>query len=137
MAWAGRKRAGFVVIVTILDEIGVGLLLLMVLPLLGFKIPLSYTAVALVLLAVLSFGIYKATTSTLAKKPTVGVEAMAGLKGRTLTSLNPEGLVQVEGEVWKAKAEGGSIEADREVVIKDVQGLNLLVEERKNLTSES
>ncbi|WP_309493368.1 NfeD family protein [Candidatus Hecatella orcuttiae] len=131
MSWRGRRRAGFVAVITILDEIGVGLLLLMVLPLLGFRIPVGYIAVILALLAVLSLGIYKTTTPALARKPAVGIEAMAGLKGKTLTFLNPEGLVRVEGEVWKARAAEGYIEADREITVKAVQGLRLLVEERK------
>jgi membrane-bound serine protease (ClpP class) len=35
-------------------------------------------------------------------KPKVGTEIMIGKKGKTISELNPEGIIEVEGEHWKA-----------------------------------
>ena len=55
---------------------------------------------------------------------------MIGVGGVTVTSLEPEGLVRVGGELWKARTveEGGSIPEGAAVQVRDIDGLVLFVE---------
>ena len=55
---------------------------------------------------------------------------MPGLVGETAVArgpLAPEGQVAVHGEIWRAVAEGGSVEDGAVVRVVDVQGLTLKV----------
>jgi membrane-bound serine protease (ClpP class) len=43
------------------------------------------------------------------KKSPVGSDSMIELRYKTITPLNPEGLVRVQGEIWKAASKSGVI----------------------------
>jgi membrane-bound serine protease (ClpP class) len=52
------------------------------------------------------------------------------LKGKTVEvreTIDPEGTVFYEGELWRAVSDSGKIEAGEEVVITKVEGLKLTV----------
>jgi membrane-bound serine protease (ClpP class) len=57
-------------------------------------------------------------------------ETMTGKKGRVKERLDPSGYVQLEGGLWRAEIRQGSapIEAGKQVVVKGMNGLTLLVE---------
>lgn len=57
----------------------------------------------------------------------VGVEALVGKRGVATGDLWPEGQVKVSGELWRARCEGGC-SAGTEVVVREVDGLTLVVE---------
>jgi membrane-bound serine protease (ClpP class) len=59
--------------------------------------------------------------------PATGVQTLVGQHARTRSSLNPDGMVLVEGELWRATSEGGPISEGEEVVIVAVDGLKLRV----------
>lgn len=61
------------------------------------------------------------------RRSAVGAEALVGKRAVVVTELWPEGQVRVDGELWKARYEGG-LEAGREVVVRAVDGLTLDVE---------
>ena len=61
------------------------------------------------------------------RKATVGVEALVGKVGVTLSHLWPEGQVRVDGEIWKARCEGGC-DVGTSVVVRAIDGLTLEVE---------
>lgn len=61
------------------------------------------------------------------RKASVGLEAMVGKQGVTVSDLWPEGQVKVAGELWRARCEGGC-ESGTDVVVRDVRGLTLVVE---------
>lgn len=64
------------------------------------------------------------------KKPIkVGREAMIGEAGVAETAVDPKGLVKVRGELWTATS-GERIRKGEEVVVKDVKGIELVVERR-------
>jgi membrane protein implicated in regulation of membrane protease activity len=50
-----------------------------------------------------------------------------GERGLAVEALHPEGLVRVRGELWRARALGGDVEAQQEVVVTEARGLTLLV----------
>jgi len=63
------------------------------------------------------------------KKPEAGPEALVGKKGRAVEDLQPEGVVLVNGEYWRACSSSGErIPAGATVVVKKVEGLKLYVE---------
>lgn len=58
---------------------------------------------------------------------TTGSEGLIGRMGTARSDLLPEGLVFVEGELWRAVSEEGTIKAGEKVVITAMEGLNLRV----------
>ncbi len=61
-------------------------------------------------------------------KPSLtGPEGMVGRLAVARSVLGPEGQVQVDGEIWRAVAEGGAIPAGEQVRVTAVDGLTLRV----------
>ncbi|MFC1999704.1 NfeD family protein [Chloroflexota bacterium] len=65
------------------------------------------------------------------RKQVCGREGMIGLRGRVVAPLNPEGVIRIQGELWKASCTDDSIGTDEEVVVVEIEGLRLVVK-RKN-----
>jgi membrane-bound serine protease (ClpP class) len=61
------------------------------------------------------------------RKASVGIESLEGKQGVAVSDLRPEGQVKVNGEIWKARCDGG-IERGARVVVRSVDGLTLEVE---------
>jgi membrane-bound serine protease (ClpP class) len=61
------------------------------------------------------------------RRALVGVESLVGKDGIASTDLWPEGQVRVAGEIWRARCAGGC-DAGTKVVVREVDGLTLLVE---------
>ncbi len=62
------------------------------------------------------------------KKPETGKEEMIGLEGKVVQTLEPEGMVRIRGELWKAKSKDGErIPAGENVEVVGVEGLMLIV----------
>lgn len=57
-----------------------------------------------------------------------GVEAMAGRRAEVLSRCAPAGNVRYAGESWRAVSSGGEAEVGEAVVIREVRGLELVVE---------
>lgn len=94
-------------------------------PGLGVSISLIIT-IALVfaaLLALLVTAVVRGQKRTI----TTGQEGLIGLIGTARSDLQPDGMVFVEGELWKATAEDGAIKAGEKVVVTGVDGLLLKV----------
>jgi membrane protein implicated in regulation of membrane protease activity len=61
------------------------------------------------------------------RRSVVGAEALVGRRAIVSADCMPEGQVRVAGELWKARCEAGAGAGD-EVVVREVDGLTLLVE---------
>jgi membrane protein implicated in regulation of membrane protease activity len=61
------------------------------------------------------------------RKAAVGGNALVGATGVAMGDLWPEGQVKVNGEIWRARCEGGC-EAGTSVVVRRIRGLTLEVE---------
>jgi membrane-bound serine protease (ClpP class) len=63
----------------------------------------------------------------------VGREALIGRIGEARTDLAPNGMVQVAGELWSAGLESdtGSLASGTRVEVVGVEGIHLLVREKK------
>ncbi|MCX2727466.1 nodulation protein NfeD [Thermomicrobium sp. 4228-Ro] len=63
-----------------------------------------------------------------ARRPATGKEALIGARAVARRALEPEGMVFVEGELWRARSLSGPIPAGQAVRVVGVEGLVLLVE---------
>jgi membrane protein implicated in regulation of membrane protease activity len=61
------------------------------------------------------------------RQAVVGAEALVGRRAVVAVDCMPEGQVRVAGELWRAQCRGGASAGD-EVVVREVDGLTLVVE---------
>jgi membrane protein implicated in regulation of membrane protease activity len=61
------------------------------------------------------------------RRPAVGVEALIGRTAIVSTDCRPYGQVRIAGELWQARCDAGAA-AGEEVVVREVDGLTLVVE---------
>jgi membrane-bound serine protease (ClpP class) len=61
-------------------------------------------------------------------KPAIGLEAMIGEIGESLSELGPGGTVRMHGEIWKAISGGGLIPEGKKVIVTGFLNLTLQVE---------
>lgn len=60
-------------------------------------------------------------------KPSTGQNALIGLSGEVRSDLDPDGMVFIFGELWKAHSAGGAIPRGEQVTVTAVDGLLLTV----------
>jgi membrane-bound serine protease (ClpP class) len=65
------------------------------------------------------------------RRPTTGKEGLIGKTATAQTTLDPTGMVLVEGELWTATSEKGKIEVGEEVIVTKVEGLKLTVTKKQ------
>ena len=82
------------------------------------------------MLGVFSFLLYKLITPQ--RKIKLGSEALIGIRGKVVTPLNPEGFVQIGGELWKASSAEGRIGMGEEVIVVSQRGLKLMVRHKNS-----
>ena len=61
------------------------------------------------------------------RKPVIGPKALIGKIGITISDLNPDGEMRVEGEIWHARSISGKIRKGERVKVIKREGLVLLV----------
>ncbi len=61
-------------------------------------------------------------------KPVMGLEAMIGETGQSISELNPAGTVRMHGEIWRAVSPAGLIPEGKKVVVTGIMNLTLQVE---------
>ncbi len=76
-----------------------------------------------------AFAAYK-TYNLQSMKPKVGTETMIGKKGKTVCELDPEGVIEIEGECWKAISDK-PVKKGVSVEIMKVDGLKVTVAQVK------
>jgi membrane-bound serine protease (ClpP class) len=65
------------------------------------------------------------------RRVAAGREELVGRTAEVEVTLEPKGVVLVEGELWAAEAEKGRVEKGEEVVITGVEGLKLYVKKKE------
>jgi membrane-bound ClpP family serine protease len=116
------------IITTALEEAAIAVVVLWLLPEIDVHIPLF--ALILIMLAWAGFAVftYHMGSRALRKKPEGGLSDMLGTRGEVVKRLDPEGMVRIKGELWKAKSAGRKINAGEEVTVVGQKGLKLIVE---------
>ncbi len=77
----------------------------------------------------ITYKLYKIQTSNAA----IGPESMIGKRGVVIDPLNPEGLIEVEGELWKAVSKNRErINTGEKVRVTSHMGLTLIVEREQD-----
>jgi membrane-bound serine protease (ClpP class) len=52
---------------------------------------------------------------------------MVGSQGKVVSPLDPQGVVRIKGELWKATSAAGRIDTGEEVTVVRQEGLKLIV----------
>ena len=110
-----------------LEEAAIYVIWRWLLPEFGIKLPLSVLVGVMVAWVVFGVALFVFTTRTLKRQTVVGLPTMIGSKGKVASSLVPEGLVRIRGELWGATSEVGNVDKDEEVEVVGEDGLKLVV----------
>ena len=104
------------------------MLFLIALALAIFVLPAPWGIVAVVVAAVLDLGETAFFVRwSKRRQASVGVSTLVGKRGVAVADLWPEGQVKIDGEIWRARCEGGC-DAGTEVVVRSIEGLTLVVD---------
>jgi membrane-bound ClpP family serine protease len=115
------------IVSTSLEEVAIYVIWRWLLPEFGIKLPLSVLIGVMVAWAVFAGALFVFTTRTLKRQAVVGLPTMIGSKGKVASSLAPEGLVRIRGELWGATSAEGNVDKDEEVEVVGEDGLKLVV----------
>jgi len=123
----GRGYTAYSIITTLLEEIALAAIVLWLLPVFGIVIPLWALALMMIAWGTYSYVSYRLCKKALDKKVTSPGEAMIGCQGQAKTCLDPDGIVQVQGELWKATTADSIIQSGEDVVVQGISGLTVFV----------
>jgi membrane-bound serine protease (ClpP class) len=108
-------------------SMALGSLMLFDAPEVGFRVSWWVIGATVAATAGLFLFVVAAGVRALGRPPTTGAEGLVGKTGTVRERLGPEGQVMVSGELWRAVAEGESLEPGAQVRIVAVDGLTLKV----------
>ena len=112
---------------TLLEEAALAALLLWGLPQLGIHLPLPVLILLMAALVAYAVITYRLGSQALRKKPVAGLSDMVGSQGKVVSPLDPQGVVRIKGELWKATSAAGRIDTGEEVTVVRQEGLKLIV----------
>ena len=123
----GRGYIIYSILTTVLQEAAVVAIVLWLLPLLEVHIPLW--GMAILMAAVAAWGLigYRLTRNIVNQESVTPSSAMIGSEGIAATPIEPEGVVRVRGELWKARTNHAAIAKNEEIVVEEIEGLILYV----------
>ncbi|MBI2218596.1 MAG: nodulation protein NfeD [Candidatus Rokubacteria bacterium] len=104
-----------------------GSLMLFDAPDVGFRVSWSVIGMTVGSTAALVLVVLGVGVRALARRPSVGSEALIGQTGLAREALAPEGQVTVQGEIWSAVVGDGPVAAGDRVRVVGVDGLTLRV----------
>jgi len=126
----GNRMSGRLILAilsTLLEEAALVAIVLVGLPELGIKIPIAGLIALMLAWAAISVITYRAGSQALRRKPVVGLPAMVGGKGKVVHPLDPEGLVKIGAELWRARSVKDKIAVGDEVIVVAQEGSKLIV----------
>ena len=133
MMWVDdeRKRKYFLkFLLTLIDDILVVVLLIFVLLYLNIYSIWVDIGIVIIVVCVIVFSTYVFLPQF--KKPVVGPEVLNGLTGVVVEKLDPQGRVDVNGEIWTAvSSQGGCVEEGEKVLVEKIDGNKLVVRKEK------
>ena len=61
-------------------------------------------------------------------KPAAGMKTFIGKTGKVINPLQPEGIIKINDEIWKAESLSEKINAGEEIIVREIKNLTLYVE---------
>jgi membrane protein implicated in regulation of membrane protease activity len=122
-----NTRLVLAIISILIEEAALAAIALVGLPQAGIKMHIAVLVAIMLGWLVIAVLVYRAGSRALKKKPQTGMATMVGSRGKVVRSLQPEGLVRVGGELWRAQATGRQPQIGEEVIVVEQQGGKLLV----------
>jgi len=116
------------IITTAFEEAAIAVVILWLLPKIDVHLPLAVLIILMLAWAGFAVFSYRMGSRALKRKPEGGLADMLGTRGEVVKRLDPEGMVRIKGELWKAKSAGRKIESGEEVTVVGQKGLKLIVE---------
>jgi membrane-bound serine protease (ClpP class) len=116
------------IITTAFEEAAIAVVILWLLPKIDVHLPLAVLIILMLAWAGFAVFSYRMGSRALKRKPEGGLSDMLGTRGEVVKRLDPEGMVRIKGELWKAKSAGRKIESGEEVTVVGQKGLKLIVE---------
>lgn len=121
------------IIGTLLDELVLVAIILWVLPHFDVHLPLWMIVILVVSLAAIDYVRYRWGRMTFFLPLRGHVEAMVGCEGVVTRPLDPVGYVKIQGILWKATCEEGTLEKGTPIIVMEIDGLKLRVTPKKRL----
>jgi membrane-bound serine protease (ClpP class) len=115
------------IISTALEEVAIVAIWRWLLPEFGIRLPFSVLIGVMVAWAAFAVALFIFTTRTLKRQTVVGLPTMIGSKGKVASSLVPEGLVRIKGELWGATSVEGNVDTGEWIEVVGEDGLKLVV----------
>ena len=115
------------IVSTALEEVAIYVIWRWLLPEFDIRLSVSVLIGVMAAWAVFAVWLFVFTTRTLKKQTVVGLPTMIGSRGKVSSSLDPEGLVRIKGELWGATSAEGSLGEGEEVEVVGEDGLKLVV----------
>ncbi len=113
---------------TILEEAAIVAIVLWGLPRWNIRIPLWGLIIIMVAWTAYSIFTHRAGSRALKRKQPTGLLNMIGCKGEVISPLAPEGLVRINGELWKARSAAGEMAQGEEITVVGQDRLKLVVQ---------
>jgi membrane-bound ClpP family serine protease len=120
-------RLALAIISNVLELVVIWLIWRWVLPEFNIKISVPVLIGIMAGWAVIGTSIFIFTTKALKKQVPAGLPSMVGTAGKATTSLAPDGMVKIRGELWSARSIGEDIVAGEDIVVTGQERLKLLV----------
>ncbi len=115
------------IISTAAEEAAILIVGVWLLPKAGIKIPFLLIIGVMIIWFGWTVFTYRMGTRALITKPVNGLSSMKGMKGIVVKALEPDGIVQINGELWKSTSVSGGIGVGIKVTVVRQEGLKLLV----------
>jgi membrane-bound serine protease (ClpP class) len=96
-----------------------------------FRVSLWLIAIVVIIVAAFFFFALRAVIKAHRKQATTGREEFLGKTALVKKSLNPEGFVLFDGELWAAQSESGPIAEGEQVIIVRAEGLKFYVNKKQ------
>jgi len=117
------------IISTILEEVAIVIIVRWGLPEIGVNIPIPGLIAIMVAWLVYSIFTFRMGTRALKKTPVTNLPDMIGSEGKVVSTLAPQGIVRIKGELWIATSASGVLEPGGEVIVIGQDRLKLIVQE--------
>jgi membrane-bound serine protease (ClpP class) len=122
-----NTRLIIAIVTSLIDEVIIIAVVLWVLPRFDIHLPLWALVLLIIGFVIYAVGSYVIGARILNKKPLAGLTNMVDIEGSVTTSLAPRGFVKIKGELWKARAESGTLIPGTNIIVISQKGLELVV----------